>query len=62
VVIHRETIWDHRVRELESRVLNKWTHFTIWNGGKQGRKLYRSLTQENRDKVENQHQEIYLIK
>ena len=45
------TIWDIRIRELERNVLSNWTSFTIWNAGKQGRKFYRDLTDENRKKV-----------
>ncbi|XP_063207707.1 UDP-GlcNAc:betaGal beta-1,3-N-acetylglucosaminyltransferase-like protein 1 isoform X5 [Chroicocephalus ridibundus] len=45
------TIWNHRVRFLEERVLSSWTSFTIWNAGKQGKKLYRSLSPANRKKV-----------
>ncbi|NWX85722.1 B3GNL protein, partial [Nothoprocta pentlandii] len=46
-----ETIWNHRVRFLEDRVLSCWTSFTIWNAGKQGKKLYRSLSPANQKKV-----------
>ncbi|CAM5097362.1 unnamed protein product [Natator depressus] len=45
------TIWNHRVRFLEDRALKHWTSFTIWNAGKQGRKLYRSLSPANQKKV-----------
>ncbi|KAJ7404419.1 UDP-GlcNAc:betaGal beta-1,3-N-acetylglucosaminyltransferase-like 1 [Willisornis vidua] len=45
------TIWTHRVRFLEDRVLSSWPSFTIWNAGKQGRRLYRSLSPANRKKV-----------
>ncbi|XP_059588168.1 UDP-GlcNAc:betaGal beta-1,3-N-acetylglucosaminyltransferase-like protein 1 isoform X3 [Alligator mississippiensis] len=45
------TIWNHRVRFLEDQVLKHWMSFTIWNAGKQGRKLYRSLSPANRKKV-----------
>uniref|UniRef100_A0A8D0GNA6 UDP-GlcNAc:betaGal beta-1,3-N-acetylglucosaminyltransferase like 1 n=1 Tax=Sphenodon punctatus TaxID=8508 RepID=A0A8D0GNA6_SPHPU len=45
------TIWNHRVRFLEERVLNYWPSFTIWNAGKQGRRLYRSLSPAHRKKV-----------
>ncbi|XP_059527614.1 UDP-GlcNAc:betaGal beta-1,3-N-acetylglucosaminyltransferase-like protein 1 isoform X3 [Myotis daubentonii] len=45
------TIWTHRVRFLEERALPHWATFTIWNAGKQGRRLYRSLTAEARRKV-----------
>lgn len=47
----RETIWSLRVAALEEHVLLKWRHFTIWNAGKQGRRLYRSLKPENQAKV-----------
>ncbi|XP_042198463.1 UDP-GlcNAc:betaGal beta-1,3-N-acetylglucosaminyltransferase-like protein 1 isoform X2 [Callorhinchus milii] len=46
-----ETIWNERLRFLEERVLNNWTSFTIWNAGKQGRKLYRYLSATNQQKV-----------
>ncbi|XP_053309083.1 UDP-GlcNAc:betaGal beta-1,3-N-acetylglucosaminyltransferase-like protein 1 [Spea bombifrons] len=49
--VSEDTIWEHRVRFLEERVLRHWPSFTIWNAGKQGRKLYRSLTADNRAKV-----------
>ncbi|XP_047398883.1 UDP-GlcNAc:betaGal beta-1,3-N-acetylglucosaminyltransferase-like protein 1 isoform X2 [Sciurus carolinensis] len=45
------TIWTHRVRFLEERALPSWTSFTIWNAGRQGRRLYRSLTAASRQKV-----------
>nr|XP_045369399.1 UDP-GlcNAc:betaGal beta-1,3-N-acetylglucosaminyltransferase-like protein 1 isoform X2 [Camelus bactrianus] len=45
------TIWTHRVRFLEERALPHWATFTIWNAGRQGRRLYRSLTAESRRKV-----------
>ncbi|CAG06068.1 unnamed protein product, partial [Tetraodon nigroviridis] len=47
----RETIWKLRVDFLEERVLCHWENFTIWNAGKQGRKLYRSLSPANQKKV-----------
>ncbi|KAF5921466.1 hypothetical protein HPG69_012515 [Diceros bicornis minor] len=45
------TIWTHRVRFLEERALPHWASFTIWNAGRQGRRLYRSLTAGSRCKV-----------
>ncbi|XP_032447046.1 UDP-GlcNAc:betaGal beta-1,3-N-acetylglucosaminyltransferase-like protein 1 isoform X3 [Lynx canadensis] len=45
------TIWTHRVRFLEERALPHWATFTIWNAGRQGRRLYRSLTAGMRRKV-----------
>lgn len=49
--IDEETIWNLRLERLEKVVLARWPKFTIWNAGKQGRKLYNSLSQEHRDKV-----------
>ncbi|XP_066517563.1 queuosine-tRNA galactosyltransferase [Hoplias malabaricus] len=46
-----ETIWTLRVDFLQERVLSQWDSFTIWNAGKQGRKLYRSLSPTNQKKV-----------
>ncbi|XP_074649398.1 queuosine-tRNA galactosyltransferase-like [Tubulanus polymorphus] len=49
--IKQETIWNLRVAKLQEQVLSQWDTFTIWNAGKQGRRLYRTLTPENRKKV-----------
>ncbi|BFZ17246.1 hypothetical protein BsWGS_20285 [Bradybaena similaris] len=49
--ISEATIWKHRVTFLEKQILNNWKHFSIWNAGKQGRKLYRSLSAWNKNKV-----------
>nr|XP_020032318.1 UDP-GlcNAc:betaGal beta-1,3-N-acetylglucosaminyltransferase-like protein 1 isoform X1 [Castor canadensis] len=45
------TIWTHRVHFLEEQALPRWASFTIWNAGKQGRRLYRSLTAASQHKV-----------
>ncbi|OQR80430.1 UDP-GlcNAc:betaGal beta-1 [Tropilaelaps mercedesae] len=52
--IHEETIWEIRLRRLEERLFvgpDGWESFTIWNAGKQGRKFYRSLSENTRKKV-----------
>ncbi|XP_012936870.1 UDP-GlcNAc:betaGal beta-1,3-N-acetylglucosaminyltransferase-like protein 1 isoform X2 [Aplysia californica] len=49
--VKEETIWDKRVAFLEQEVLKKWDHFSIWNAGKQGRKLFRSLSRTSQSKV-----------
>lgn len=49
--VTEETIWKLRVDFLQERVLSQWESFTIWNAGKQGRKLYRSLSPANQEKV-----------
>ena len=47
----RWTIWDLRVAALQKYILFKWEVFTIWNAGKQGRRLFRSLKPEYQAKV-----------
>lgn len=32
-------------------ILIRWDKFTIWNAGKQGRKFYKSLSDDNKKKV-----------
>ncbi|XP_003744948.1 UDP-GlcNAc:betaGal beta-1,3-N-acetylglucosaminyltransferase-like protein 1 [Galendromus occidentalis] len=49
--ILEETIWNIRLQRLQQKVLSKWSSFTIWNAGKQGRRFYRTLNDENRRKV-----------
>ncbi|XP_066155061.1 queuosine-tRNA galactosyltransferase-like [Euwallacea fornicatus] len=49
--INQDTIWSIRLQRLETLVLQKWPSFTIWNAGKQGRRFYNSLAQQNKDKV-----------
>ena len=49
--VSEQTIWDIRVEALEKNVLASWPRFSIWNAGKQGRKLYRSLSEQNQRKV-----------
>ena len=44
-------IWELRLKRLEECYLAKWPSFTIWNAGKQGRRLYRSLSEDSRRKV-----------
>ncbi|XP_077057508.1 queuosine-tRNA galactosyltransferase isoform X1 [Siphateles boraxobius] len=45
------TIWDLRVLFLQERVLRRWDSFTVWSAGKQGRRLFRSLSPDNQEKV-----------
>ncbi|XP_035211954.1 UDP-GlcNAc:betaGal beta-1,3-N-acetylglucosaminyltransferase-like protein 1 isoform X2 [Stegodyphus dumicola] len=49
--VSEETVWNVRLKELEKNVLVNWATFTIWNAGKQGRKFYRSLSPENKEKT-----------
>ena len=50
--VHENTIWNLRLKQLEANVLSKWKHFTIWNAGKQGRKFFRTVSEENKQKVQ----------
>ncbi|XP_064478546.1 queuosine-tRNA galactosyltransferase-like [Ornithodoros turicata] len=45
------TIWDVRLDRMQRDFLSRWTTFTIWNAGKQGRRFYRALCKESRKKV-----------
>nr|CAB3224887.1 UDP-GlcNAc:betaGal beta-1,3-N-acetylglucosaminyltransferase-like protein 1 [Phallusia mammillata] len=49
--ISEHTIWQLRLKAVEKHVLTKWKTFTIWNAGKQGRKFYRDISDENKLKV-----------
>eukprot|EP00731_Ephydatia_muelleri_P028392 Em0020g36a len=49
--VDRWTIWDLRVAAIQKYILSKWEVFTIWNAGKQGRRLFRSLKPEYQAKV-----------
>ena len=49
--VSESVIWNLRVQFLEKNIIDHWKSFIIWNAGKQGRKLYRSLTVDNRNKV-----------
>lgn len=49
--VTRERIWRLQLQRLEQCVLRNWPHFIVWNAGKAGRRLVRSLSQENLKKV-----------
>lgn len=49
--INEKTIWDVRITRLETEILLHWDTFTIWNAGKQGRRLFRSLNEKFQKKV-----------
>lgn len=49
--ILEDTIWNIRIQRLINKELQKWSNFTIWNAGKQGRRFYRSLPQSLQEKV-----------
>lgn len=49
--IEEDTVWRLRMDAIQRCVLVHWKTFTIWNAGKQGRRFFRSLSEENRKKV-----------
>ncbi|KAF8369071.1 hypothetical protein PRIPAC_86900 [Pristionchus pacificus] len=49
--VSEKTIWTMRLKELERRKVQKWTHFTIWSAGKQGKMLYKCLSPSSKGKV-----------
>uniref|UniRef100_A0A0N5C8I0 Glyco_trans_2-like domain-containing protein n=1 Tax=Strongyloides papillosus TaxID=174720 RepID=A0A0N5C8I0_STREA len=50
--VNEKTIWEMRVREVSEIVLSKWTSFSIWSAGKQGKLFFRSLREEEKNKVQ----------
>lgn len=51
MIWYRWTIWEARVKAITDHVISKWKRFTIWNAGKEGRRLYRSLCHSDQQKV-----------
>ena len=49
--VKKETTWNIRIKAIEKHILRKWSSFTIWNAGKQGRKFYRSLSFSFKNRV-----------
>lgn len=49
--VTRDRIWKIQLQRLEQQVLANWKSFTVWNAGKAGRRLVRSLSPENICKV-----------
>lgn len=53
VILGKDIMWAVRLYYLEKFVLPQWKQFTIWSAGKQGRKLFRSLSKSNQQKGKN---------
>ncbi|KAH9641420.1 hypothetical protein HF086_011449 [Spodoptera exigua] len=49
--VKRENIRNIQLERLQKCILPHWTYFTVWNAGKAGRRLVRSLNSENLNKV-----------
>ncbi|XP_070185848.1 queuosine-tRNA galactosyltransferase-like [Littorina saxatilis] len=50
--ITEETIWTVRMDYIQRRLIDTYTHFSIWSAGKQGRRFFRSLSPNNQVKVQ----------
>ncbi|XP_049872208.1 UDP-GlcNAc:betaGal beta-1,3-N-acetylglucosaminyltransferase-like protein 1 [Pectinophora gossypiella] len=51
--VSRDSIWNIQLNKLEQCVFPNWEYFTVWNAGKAGRKLVRSLNKETLKKVKS---------
>ncbi|CAI2310757.1 unnamed protein product [Caenorhabditis sp. 36 PRJEB53466] len=49
--VNEQTIWEFRLERLKKDYLSKWDNFTIWSAGKQGKRFFKSLTEEEKSKV-----------
>lgn len=49
--VKREMIWKIQLERLQNCVIPSWKEFTIWNAGKRGRKVVRSLNTNNLNKI-----------
>lgn len=49
--VKREQIWKIQLDRLQKWILPHWNSFTVWNAGKAGRRLVRSLSPDNINKV-----------
>lgn len=51
--VKRQHIWKIQLDRLEKFVLPSWSRFTVWNAGKWGRRLVRSLSSSALKKVDS---------
>ncbi|EGC40144.1 hypothetical protein DICPUDRAFT_146960 [Dictyostelium purpureum] len=49
--IHKHMLMKVRIEYLERRVLSKWSSFTIWGAGKDGKKFFTLLSDSSKKKV-----------
>ncbi|VDM79304.1 unnamed protein product [Strongylus vulgaris] len=49
--VNEAVIWNMRVDRFRSHVLPYWKSFTIWNAGKQGKRFFKSLHDEEKHRV-----------
>ncbi|KAJ8714542.1 hypothetical protein PYW07_002767 [Mythimna separata] len=49
--VKRDCIWNIQLDRLQKCVIPHWENFTVWNAGKAGRRLVRSLSPDNLKKV-----------
>ncbi|CAI5438500.1 unnamed protein product [Caenorhabditis angaria] len=49
--VHENSIWNLRFSRLREKYLKKWESFTIWSVGKQGKRFFKCLNEEEKSKV-----------
>ena len=51
--VDEKSIWRVRLSFLEKYILPKWSKFSIWSAGKQGKRLFRDLSCDSQERVES---------
>lgn len=46
-----QTIWTFRLQKLKEDYIKKWDKFTIWSAGKQGKRFFKCLDEDEKAKV-----------
>ncbi|CAB3407035.1 unnamed protein product [Caenorhabditis bovis] len=49
--VDEKSIWDLRIERIRKDYLEKWSKFTIWSAGKQGKRFFKSLNESEKEKV-----------
>ncbi|EGT32984.1 hypothetical protein CAEBREN_13333 [Caenorhabditis brenneri] len=49
--VTEQTIWSFRLQRLREQYLQKWDRFTIWSAGKQGKRFFKCLDEDEKAKV-----------
>ncbi|EFO94261.1 hypothetical protein CRE_30180 [Caenorhabditis remanei] len=49
--VTEQTIWNFRLKRLKEQYIAKWDKFTIWSAGKQGKRLFKCLDDDEKLKV-----------
>uniref|UniRef100_A0A1I7ULY0 Glyco_trans_2-like domain-containing protein n=1 Tax=Caenorhabditis tropicalis TaxID=1561998 RepID=A0A1I7ULY0_9PELO len=49
--VTEQTIWNFRLQRLKEHYIKKWDKFTIWSAGKQGKRFFKNLDEDEKTKV-----------